>query len=697
MKRPSPSILASMLLSLCTLNAQADYGLTRERMDAVDTSKWKCKFCPDETQTRGHVSAYAGYSGEDASSVHFRNSKADATGLQGELEADLRQSNALGHVAVQTDHLGSDNSQSGVEFDGDMGLRGALTHSHSTVFTDPHGQTVFAEAGTSRTLPAGWVDQATTTTMTFAPLSEVEAFRQRDNVSAEVAQTFGPNGPTVSANYRQIQRDGRLWTQGSILNDVTSLTEHRDDKTRELTLGVSMPYEVSQGQGAGGVEFFQSEYDNSEQSLAWDNPFIAAFAGADRGRLATAPDNEFQRWRAFTHYANGAHKWSASFARGEGEQDEVFLPYTENSLIAVNALPRDSYEGEVQTTHLRLGWDVRITSALQMSTRYRLNERENTSAELDYDPVLTDSLPLNSVSNEVYSHKKSQLDLAFDWYWRPQTRLSYDIEYEQFERERESAADTLTLSLCWREKWNPLVTSTIKLLGSERKQDDTATSLAPNQNPYFSEFTTADRLRDGIQFDLNWRAGRDVQVATNLALQRDDFDETLVGVTEAEDKALGFSIDWALSKELSTQWTFQRNWMLWRMDGSAAASFPTWSSEQSDQFDTLIWSLRRDGLLDRKLTLGFDYVLASSTGKTDLGIPGQYTDQKDHNQSILGYADYQWRPQWQLRFESLYERYTSTNPMLINLDTLPRVIGNAVQDDNDSEWLFGVRVRYLIE
>jgi MtrB/PioB family decaheme-associated outer membrane protein len=671
-----------------------DYALTPERIGAVDTERWGCRFCPDEAPRRGEVAVSVRRSDEPVS-ARFRDRRGSddgwQTGVSGELHGQT--DDQRGHASAED--LGADNPRLAASYRGGAGFEADLELSRINVYGERGGISIYPE-GDSATLDPTWIRQSSTATMIWSPQRDIEAYRRRGELQASVMQTIGDDLLALSAGYRHLEREGTRWERGSILNDVSSFTEARQDQTRELTLGVSVPLaRWSAGQGVLAFEYFRSEYENARDRLEWDNPFLAALPGADRGQRAAPPDNEFSHFLVSGHYQQGVHRFSVSLQHGEGAQKESLLPYTVNALLTPAALPALRFNGRVDTRQLRLGWDFRPSAQLALAARVRHGERENRSEQLDYTPVLTDSLLQGAQRNDLNSHQQTALQLGATWRPRSGRALDYTAELEHFERERtgSAAADTLTTTLGWSERWTRALTTRLNLSGSERRQDRDGSVLAPGQNPHFDEFTVSDRERNRIAYVVQWQPDRAFSLRSELALQRDRYPATEVGVTESQDRLLGIQLDWQLSRALSARFAAQRNRMLWAMRGSTTGSFATWDSRQLDRYDVVSVGLHRTGLFEGKADLGLDYVYLDGCGQTRVEA-SDYEELKHTGQTIKGWVDYRWQSDWTVHFEALYEHVRSANPLVPDLATLPNMLGSGIDDEHYGEWLFGLRVGY---
>jgi MtrB/PioB family decaheme-associated outer membrane protein len=690
--------LFSLLCAAYSPGLMADYGIDSATLDSVDTSKWRCKFCPDEEGMRGSVEGSFGYS-ENGISQRFKNSEAEGEQGQLSLSGDILNTTATDQTNYVFDGLGNDNVRSAIDFKNYENLRAKVSISRSNHYFGEGALSIYPNPKAKELeLPAAWLDQSSTAAMDFSTLYPVQNYRQRETLETQVQNSFGEQAWELSVHFRQQTRSGVGWTSGSILNDVIALPDARNDETRELTVKALMPFDFHRGSGNLGLEYFRSEYNNDRNSVSWENPFVAAIAGSDRGSLASSPDNQFQSWLFFAQYNLEKHRFELSYGQGRGEQDEQFLPYTNNTLLTTQTLPKNSYEGEIETQNTRLRWDYRVNPQWRLKTRYSFNQRDNVSEVLAYQPVFTDSLVQGVIENLRYSHKKSDLDITLDWRWRSQTRFGYSYEYQRLKRQKESAGeyDSSALSFYWKERWSPVFNTRAKIHIEERDEQKHKTENSLGDNSLYRDFSLADRLRNAAELDLDWQYTRNVQLSTKAVFRNDDFENTQVGVKESEEKSLGFNLNWQVNRYLTTSASLQRSWMTWMMAGSAQQSVPTWTSTQDDEYDVLTFGLRRSGINDDTVSVGMNYTYVTSQGETGLGADNQYDKLSSDSQTVLSYLSYQWRPEWQLRVETLYERYQSKNPALLAVNTLPRMIGNSIQDENYSNWLFGLRLKYQI-
>ena len=145
-----------------------------------------------------------------------------------------------------------------------------------------------------------------------------------------------------------------------------------------------------------------SFFENSVQTLVWDNPYritdstyaqaYSAGNGTARGRLALWPSNNSVRF-----YIDGSVKpftstrISAAASYGTFNQNEKLQPFTINTAIpgsdpnAANALspPRETARARADITSLDLTVYSRLTRSLYLTAGFRYYDFANRIDELD--------------------------------------------------------------------------------------------------------------------------------------------------------------------------------------------------------------------------------------------------------------------------------------------------------------------------
>ena len=168
-----------------------------------------------------------------------------------------------------------------------------------------------------------------------------------------------------------------------------------DDRTTNVD--ANLQYSKNWGTIRGG--YFASIYDNSIESLTFDNyyrftdrTYSSAYSpgdGTSRGRLAFAPSNFAQKF-----YFNGSFKLfksarlNASISFGQFSQKASLLPYTINSAIGEtipNALtaPADSANAKANVGSVNLTFTTKLAKNVHLHAGFNYYNFDNKSQEFD--------------------------------------------------------------------------------------------------------------------------------------------------------------------------------------------------------------------------------------------------------------------------------------------------------------------------
>jgi hypothetical protein len=209
-------------------------------------------------------------------------------------------------------------------------------------------------------------------------------------------------------------RDGQRWLGSSFITTSSQLPAPVDFVTDQLDW--SARYETDQG--VIGLSYFGSFFSNRRGDFVWSNPFTAIAPGADVGRTALAPDNNFHQVAVnFSRRLGEVWYLRMNGSLGRGKQDDAFLPYTTNAPIPTTPLPRTSLDGEVDMTHVdlqlsgNLGKLLPLLQGLRGTLSYRYDERDNTTAQADYNFVDSDTFPAGVATNVPYGYRRQDVSL----------------------------------------------------------------------------------------------------------------------------------------------------------------------------------------------------------------------------------------------------------------------------------------------
>jgi len=374
-------------------------------------------------------------------------------------------------------------------------------------------------------LPAGWVRAPTTQGMTQlgGSLQRVKIERDWDIYSVGAGYTPTSNW-AFDVNFRRQERDGKAISSGSFFFDAAMFTRPVEDATDELE--ISTTYNARNWQVNLGYR--GSFYDNDNSSLTWDNAYTAQTPGADTGRMALAPDNDsHQITLAGSMTLPRRTIINGQISLGRMKQDENFLPYTSNSLIATSALPRNSPNAKVDTTNINLRAVSSPWQKVTLQGEFRYNERDNKTSENTYNYVVTDLFnSANSARNRAYDYERYDYRLRGEYRLPARTRLYAGYDYETDERTQQARSKTTT-DRVWaqvRAKVTKIADLDVKVYtekrdGSSYKQP---TNTSTPENPLMRKYNMADRDRDGIKARASTYAGERFNLGVEYEYNEDE-------------------------------------------------------------------------------------------------------------------------------------------------------------------------------
>ena len=357
----------------------------------VDTSDWKCEYCPFEDGYRAEYEAGAGYVSEDA--FRFGNGTGlDEKGAEAHLAGEGRYLKNGTEVTWFAEDLGLDSRvfEFGVGKPGKFGIDLGYRELPYRAFGDT--VTPFSGSGDTLSLPGGWVPAATTDTMTGLSSALAPHSIEKDRQILEFGANYLPSSKVrLYADYQRQQREGTNIMTGSTFSQSAYLPRPVDDYTDRFDAGIRYangPFNMT-------LAYLGSFYTNDVGPLTWDNPFTP-FPGADQGRTALEPDNEFQQFSIAGSYR--AQAWDTvvafSLASGRGEQNASLLPYTINPVLPTLPTPVSSIDGQVDTTNYGLTLTTRPHDRLSVRFSYRYDERDNKTPINQWTRVITDAIRL---------------------------------------------------------------------------------------------------------------------------------------------------------------------------------------------------------------------------------------------------------------------------------------------------------------
>lgn len=595
-------------------------------------------------------------------------------------------------------------------------------------FRSDSAMTIFEGSGDSNlTLPAGWVAGANTAGMTqLLPSlrdSDIEHMRRRLDLGFDAML---PHRWDVMTSYRRETKDG-IKTVGAVIGNSGGnprsviLPEPIDYVTDQIEAVISHADQRKQLQ----IGYYVSLFENENRSLTWQNPY-AAIAGWDaaagfpggQGSLHLAPDNRFHQVSVRGGYnVSGQTRVTADVALGRMTQDEPFLPYTVNPLLAASItqpLPRGSLDGRIDTTAVNFRIASRLNWKFHWNAGYRYDERDNRTPRNEYVYIGGDSQTQNTGVtsdrrrfNEPYSYEEQAL--RFDAGYQLLSRLDVTLgaERREFERsfsEREKAVEN-SYNPGLKSDPSDLLSGGLRFSRADR-HGSTYVGEEPFLSGYSSGFTStvpggwenapglrkyhlADRERDRLALFATLAPSAQWSVGLNADYLNDDYVESELGLTESRIESYTLDATYAPSATWSIYAFYTYEELRSDQNGrsirggatrvtDAVDATRSWFARHRDLVDTFGGGFNKE-IVEDTLSVGLDYVHAESEGEVAVTTGTSLTaapllPSTTRLNSVSLYAAYKWKKDRTFKLRYWFEDYVSADWALDNVE--PNTLAN---------------------
>ena len=671
----------------------------------VDTSEWKCEYCPFDDGYRAEIDAGAQYVSDDA--ARFGNGTGlDEKGAHVELGGNGRYRKDGTDVSWYAEDLGTSSRVLNIsagrpgQFGFDLGYREIpyrLFDSTDTVFS--------SSALGVLTLPANWVTAGTTGGFTALNSSLVPVKIEKDRQILEIGAKYLPTRKIkLYADYSRQKRDGVNVMAGARFTQSTFLPRPVDDYTDQVNAGMRF----SVGPVKLGLAYFGSFYRNNIDSLTWDNPFTAS-PGAGQGRLALEPDNDFQQFSLSGVYRAATYNTVVAFsaAVGQGEQNVAFLPYTINPTLPVTALPSPSLDGQVDTGNYALTITSRPHKRASIKFAYRYDEHDNQTPVALWSRVITDTFPNGGTeANIPYSFERAKLNLSGSLKLFDSVSVSGGYDRTEVDRDYQEVANQTEDTGWGKVRWRPTSYLEASLRGgaSRREIDEYNTDIASSfgQNPLLRKYYLAYRYREFAEMSLSASLPeRPLSIGMTYLWADDSYTESELGITDSEENRVNVDFSWAVSEAASVYISAGSESIDANQLGSEAFAGPLWQAFHEDAFAHYGGGFRIAGI-GEKVDLTMDYT--RSDGETEIRFAGQNVSPAplpklestmDSLRFSLNYNASE-RMDWNLGIR--WERFETADWALdgVQPDTIPVVLTMGANSYDYDVWIVGIGIRYRI-
>jgi len=699
--KTSRRLFALTVLSAHVAAAMAADNLAGGNQPPADTTQWICKYCKFEKGWSGDIDLGLGYVSRDSFKFgEYTGLNKEGGFLVGNGSARFRGEDAT-YWNIDASNLGLDSRSLSAEGGKQGTYKLFLNYKELPHFISDSALTPFSgTGGNTLTLPPGWIAAGSTDAMSALTGSlheaDLDTKRKRLGVGVSLIPTTDWQ---YAINFRHETKEGTQRIAGTFLFSSAQLVLPIDYATDQLDASASYSGSKLQARFA----YYASTFRNSNDFLTWQNPYTPVVAGATFGQLALPPDNQFHQILASAGYQfSDRTSATADIALGRMTQDESFLAATLNTSLS-QTLPRNSLDGQVDTTNANLKIVSAVTDRLRLNAAYTYNDHNDKTPQAAYLWVTTDSFvnPLPR-TNLPYSFTQKTLKLSADYRTAERIKTSIGFDNDTHERTFQEVDKTRENTI-----WGKLITRNLnnvdlsfKVAHSMRDTSgfQVVPGIDPPENPLMRKYNMADRTRDtaGVRADV--AASETVNVGFEFNYANDDYSNSTVGLTGSNDVSFGGDASVIFTKQTSLHFFLNHEEINSKQAGSQAFSTPDWTAENNDTVDTAGIGVKHT-VIANKLDVGADYTTSRSHGeiKVNTGAPSAaFPDLVALLDSAKLYATYHLKDNISLHGAYWYESYNTKDWMLdgVTPSTIPNVLTFGEQPPSYHVNVITLSVRY---
>lgn len=616
------------------------------------------------------------------------------------------------------------------------------------------GKTPFS--GNPLNLPDNWVASNTTGGMT-ALTSSLDSFNQkleRDQYLLSYLQQIDKHW-SMETRFSTENKQGKQTTGAAFYIDAANphaaiLPQDINQTTNDFDLS----FRYNGEQFHMDISYLYSEFENDKEGLQWQNPYATnTNPNVDYpngyGQMGVAPDSDLNQLRLVASYlftptirVYGDTSWSRA------SQDDNYLPYTINpTLVIAEPLPRNSLDGEVDTSVVNAGVMLQPLDKLSLELKYHYYDRNNDSPRDGYLYPPGDSFNQpNSeftIYNRPYDITKNRFEARGSYRLPKQARLSLLYQYENINRYNAAVRETdensleaalrflpfnntnaqFSLGYSDREastyNWNQ---SYYALLDTELI-NQTPDSQRYENHPLLSQYYLSNREQWQAKFNINYLASQHWNHNLDLLWNDNDYDKTSLGLKKEEHFNGTFSSSYIPAQAWSLTAYYSFDYYQAKQDGRAfrggaeknafvvtppypQASDPArdWSTDPETMVNAVglnvSWDIR-PGQWDTEL----DYSFVDTTIEQNFNAAGSndlagesLPDDTSRMHHVKWDANYYYSKAMSFSFSYQYYYLIEDNWALdgVTTDTIDKVLFTGEKAPNDSIHVVGVSVLYRL-
>ena len=606
-------MVSGLFLSSNSIYAKADGeeqnygGFKGEKRSEVDLTDWECEYCGEYKKWDGEIDTHLGFLDENP--YHFGNYSGLEDSSQLFLSGRVKmQDGEGGYWNTRFQNIGLDSAtiQSAFGKKGSYGLK--LDYTSIPVRKFDQLQTPFVNpSSTVLRLDDDWSRSGDATTFTNTDLfSQFSLGTDWENLGISFNASANSNFD-FNSSYRRLEKEGIREFSATHLIRATYLPLPVDQITEDFS--ASIDYRTDKWYTSFGVKI--SRFENAIESITYASPFSPLVDGGAVGSISPAPDN-----LATTLIINGRYFYAPKssvkirYSKSKLTQDEEFLPYTTN-LNVLTGLPQADLNGEVVTQDLELQLNHWFDSDWSFRLKYRNRERDNKTAQLLFQPIVTDLYPATELMNLPYDFSKESLNAQIDFHPMVNQLLSLDFKSDQ--KTRNFQAVYKTKEEGFTAKYRAMLSEKVVLMiksehfNRDGSAPDLIDYLGVAENPLMQRYNVSDRRQDKYNFQIFYSPIENFSAAISGFQAKQDYKNTEVGLTNNARENLNLNFNWQINNDVSASFFIEKDENETELAGSSSFNAANWFANNFDEVNSYGVNFSYKDLLDGKLNILFDF------------------------------------------------------------------------------------------
>jgi len=605
-------ILVSITLLLGSLqviayNDQPDYS---PNYDKVKNERWRCRLCPDHVGVKGELSTGAiKVSDSEARFGRDNGLNEDDTSLALNGYVALNRQDDF-YASITARHLGLDarrldaNVGKHNQYELSASWREIPRNTWSSAMTPYRGRTEL-------TLPDNWVTGFSTSDLTVLneSLQPISLGTQRKRLRTGVRLKFQDYW-TMSANASRETRKGNRLTSSDFFNLAAEMASPINHETDDLRGKIK----YARDHGLLSLEYSRSTFKNAYQALTFQKAYDP-FIGETRGRKTLAPNNEATAWVLSGAIRINGVAITGLHQRAEAKQNDSFLPYSTNTSITMEPLPSENLEGEVDSSRTLVTIRGVLTRRASFDIRYHSRERDNNTPILSLLPIIGDAFTLGPETSRSYSFDNDQRKMAFHYRMFSGTRLTVGLHHIERQRTRSEISTNEE-----GRQWVKITSNTFKGLRISLEYKDSsrdAATLRPitNNNPLTVRYHQAARDRSSLKTHLDYQIPNSpVILSASAGRSQTVYPGSTLGLQKNDDNVWGINVSYRPTETFFISAGQDAQAIDSETYGSLSFAARDWIYLTSDDVRTTTVRLEKNGLLENRLDLAFNYLYSDGAG-----------------------------------------------------------------------------------